>query len=1033
MIPEEEAEDNMVETLFDLTQHDYNYIIGIDLGTTNSAVAYVDLRDGVEAQRAESAGASEQEALEAGQRSIQFFDVPQFIAQGEIGDRSVLPSFLYLPSEHDLPPGSMALPWDSERDYIVGEFAQEQGSQVPARLVASAKSWLSHSRVDRTAAILPWAINQNETVDVNRVSPVNASMLYLQHIREAWNAEKAEAKEEDREGLVEDSIYFEDQLIVLTVPASFDETARELTIAAAYEAGIPRVILLEEPLAAFYAWLADNEARWQQRMQDGQIILVCDVGGGTTDFSIIGIRESAAGLRFDRLAVGEHLLLGGDNMDLALGRYLETQLVGQPGKLDSQRWHQLVYQCRQAKESLFDTTNKQDTVAISIVGTSGRLIADTLKSSLSKEEIDRLLLDGFFPLISLDEKPRDGRRTGLTELGLPYVQDAAITRHLTAFWQRFRSFLAEETARTEVFPDFLLFNGGTLIPHSIRHRLLSVVTRWFQPIAGDDWTPIELRNPRPELAVATGAAYYGLVRLGMGVRVGSGSPRAYYIGIASREGTASQGLQPAVCVVPRGVEEGFNVRLDEPQFEARTNQPVSFELFSSSTRLGDRLGDIVRLMPDEISEFPPIQTVLRYGRKGLVAQLPVQIAVRLTEIGTLELWCHAQQSEHRWQLQFDVRQIAEPLSSKSSSSTTSSTTKTRAPKITAKENAASDRSDHAPSDVQVIIDEAQIEAAINLIQRTFQTGTEARQALSQRPRPEQLRKLLEETLGLKKEKWPVSLIRRLADTLIATEGRRSFSYEHEARWLNLLGFCLRPGFGDPVDEWRMKQVWKIYFDGLRFPRQAQCRSEWWVFWRRVAGGLKSGQQMEIYYRVQPYLQSAKKGNKKRSKKSNPMFPSRLSAGEELEIWMTMANLEWLTTEFKVELGQQLIDQFQKNNPKAQELWALSRFGSRTAIYGPLDRLIPCQEAARWVESVLALQLEPTASLAHAFVLLARYTGDRTRDIPEEVRERVSDWLSTFDGGTRYQNLLTDSESDLEQEDQDWMFGETLPSGLSLSY
>ncbi|MBV7336581.1 hypothetical protein KFU94_51790 [Chloroflexi bacterium TSY] len=582
-------------------------------------------------------------------------------------------------------------------------------------------------------------------------------------------------------------------------------------------------------------------------------------------------------------------------------------------------------------------------------------------------------------------------------------------------------FLEKETGRTEVFPDFLLFNGGTLISRSIRQRIQMVVTNWFQPIAGDDWTPIELRNPQPALAVATGAAYYGLVRLGMGVRVGSGSPRAYYIGIASEEASATQGLRPAVCIVPRGTEEGFNVRLDTPQFEARTNQPVSFQLFTSSTRLGDRLGDIVRLVPDEVSELPPIQTVLRYGRKGLATQLPVQIAVRLTEIGTLELWCQAQQSEHRWQLQFDVRQIAESLSVPIPSA-----------QADAKENAASGRTERALSDVQVIIDEAQIEAAINLIQHTFQKEAEAGQDLSQRPRPEQLRKSLEETLGLVKEKWPVSLIRRLADTLIATEEGRGLSHEHEARWLNLLGFCLRPGFGDPVDEWRMKRVWKLYFDGLRFPRQAQCRSEWWIFWRRVAGGLKSGQQMEIYYRVQPYLQSGKKGNKKRSKKSNPMFPSRLSAGEELEIWMTMANLEWLTTEFKVELGRRLIEQFQKHRPKAQELWALSRFGSRVAIYGPLDRLIPSQEAAMWVESVLSLKLEPTSSVAHAFVLLARYTGDRARDIPEQIRAHVSDWLSTFEGGSRYQNLLADSESEMEQEEQDWMFGEALPSGLTLS-
>ena len=951
----------------------YRYSIGIDLGTTNSAVAYVDL---------------EKPADLSGARPIQLFPIPQLVAAGEVARRSMLPSFLYLPGAYDLPAGSTALPWDPARAYAVGEFAREQGALVAGRLVASAKSWLSHAGVDRTAPILPWGAQTG----VAKVSPVEASARYLQHMGEAWNAVMAAEDETAR---------FADQLIILTVPASFDEVARELTLSAAEQAGIAHAILLEEPLAAFYAWLSAHETDWQAQMQDGQLILVCDVGGGTTDFSTIGVHAGEKGLRFNRLAVGDHLMLGGDNIDIALARHLERQLAGKSGKVEAQYWHQLVAQCRKAKEQLLNLPDMSDAKAdVTVVGAGSGLIAGTRKVTITQAEAQRVILEGFFPEVGLTAQPEQTRRSGLAEFGLPYVQDPAITRHLAAFWQRFAGLLQSETGRKSVYPDFLLFNGGALIPARLRSRLQNLIQSWFQPVAGDPWLPTELANPNPELSVAFGAAYYGLVRLGEGVRVGSGSPRAYYVAVDTGGQTVvaspdEEGTRGAVCVAPRGAEEGLRLQLHEPQFEALTNQPVSFHMFSSSTRLGDQPGGIVQLREEEISQLPPIRTVLRYGRKSLAQRIPVQLAVHLTEVGTIELWCESQQSNHRWQLRFDVRQ---PLEAQLTDATVE---------------------DDTP--VVATIAPESVANAQALIRKTFQPGEERK-----RYPPEALRKNLEETLDLPKEDWPAPLLRTLADTFLEVGEQRKLSAEHEMRWYNLLGFCLRPGYGDALDEWRMKEVWKLQLQGLTFARQVQNRAEWWVFWQRVAGGLNVGQQQQIYQQARPYLPSNKK-----QKKSKSHFGTYLGAGEELEFWMMLANLEWLGAETKVDLGRELWQKWGKSKPHPKELWALSRLGARTPIYGPLDRLISSIEVANWLEKLLKLNMEPTNSAVNALVLLARFTDDRSRDIPEALRERVSAWIASRAGAAHFQDLLNNPVSTLAKADQEWMFGESLPVGLSL--
>ena len=953
------------------TEFPFRYVIGIDLGTTNSALAFVDLAD-----------------PGTGARTPRFFDVPQLTAAGEFGRRPVLPSFLYLPGPYELPAGSTALPWDVQRAYAVGEFAREQGTLVPGRLVSSAKSWLCHGGVDRTNAILPWGAGP----DVPKISPIEASSRYLRHLKEAWNETKAGGQQGQ---------LLEEQLVILTVPASFDEVARELTVRAAHEAGIPRVVLIEEPLAAFYAWLSTHEAGWSEMMRPGQLVLVCDVGGGTSDFTVIAIGENESGLRLDRLAVGDHLILGGDNMDLALAKYAEQRLTGHTGQLDSGRWHQLWHQCRKAKETLLggppegaghsSSGTGPDVVDITLVGSGGRLIAGTLKTTLSREKVEELILDGFFPHVSAEENVENSGTARGYEGGLPYVADRAATRHLLAFWRRQRDLIFRETGRSAPYPDFLLFNGGALIPSSIRGRIRSVVRGWFKAAAGEEWSPVELDNPRPDLAVAVGAAYYGLVRLGKGIRVGAGSPRAYYAEVGTGKGpeTDTEAFR-AVCLVPRGADEGFEADLDSPEFQVLANQPVIFKIFTSGTRIEDRLGEILSLPAREVTILPPIKTVLKFGKKGTAQTLPVRLAASLTAIGTLELWCRSISTPHRWQLQFDVRRNAGDAS-------------TAAP----------------PGETFDANRIAEAQAVISSVfSRTGEPGS---------VKPERLVRELAVIADLSKEKWPSSLIRKFADTLIENRDGRTVTALHEARWFNLLGFCLRPGYGDPVDEWRIREAWKFYPPGLVHSRQDQNRSEWWIFWRRVAGGLNAGQQTRIYQQVLPYLQPEDRRKKGSTRKGSGIR----SAQEELEVWTMLANLERLPAEAKVELGNLLLQRILKGRPGPRELWAFGRFGARVPFYGPADRVVPRNEASRWLNALLALDPEENDSLALVVLLVARFTGDLERDLDQADRNKVLEWLDRFAQPHHLRELLTDPKATLVNREREWIFGESLPAGLML--
>ena len=548
---------------------DKHYIIGIDLGTTNSAVSYVELQT-------------------PGERRIRIFRIPQMTGAGEFSRLPVLPSFLYIPGTYDIAKEAIAIPWNTDDDTFVGAFARDHGAKVPARLVSSAKSWLCHSNVDRKARILPWGSDD----EVFKVSPVQATAAYLKHVRNAWNNEKGD----------EPDLYLENQILVITVPASFDEVAREMTLEAASLAGLSHVTLLEEPLAAFYNWLIRHEHHWGDFVKPDELILVCDVGGGTTDFTLITLREADGSPRFERIAVGDHLILGGDNIDLALARHIETNLSKKRLSLSGDRWKTLCHECRQSKESILD--GEIDSKRITIMGEGGKLIGGTLSATLTRKDVEETILEGFFPLARAQSDPRDVDRKGITEFGLPYAQDPAVTRHLGRFLERHREDIATILHKDRCAPDLILFNGGSLKSEVVQERIRAAIRHWFD-LDEDADLPRILENPEPDLSVALGASYYGLVKIGEGVRVGSGSARSVYLGVQAHgsEGPVASKERKALCLVERGLDEGSHIELTDKKFEVLANQPVSFDLYSSSFRSGDRCGELVSV-DDSLTPLP---------------------------------------------------------------------------------------------------------------------------------------------------------------------------------------------------------------------------------------------------------------------------------------------------------------------------------------------------------------------------------------------------------------------------------------------
>lgn len=585
--------------------------IGIDLGTTNCALASV--------------------GLETRESSPAPFAIPQLVQPSEVASKRLLPSFIYLPAAGELPADALALPWNPDVQDAVGAYARSRGAESPARLVASAKSWLSYGGVDRRAAILPWQAPD----DVPQLSPLDASARYLRHLRQAWDTQNPDTP-------------LAQQSLVLTVPASFDAVARELTVEAAQQAGLGEAMrLLEEPQAALYAWLADQGTRWRDVLSVGDVVLVCDLGGGTTDFSLIAVRERDGALQLERLAVGDHILLGGDNMDLALAYAVRTRLEKEGTRLDDWQMRALTHGCRTAKEALLDD-DARESFPISIPGRGSKLIGGTVRTELSRSEVESVLLDGFFPHVSASDRPQAPRRAGLTALGLPYASDPAVSRHLAAFLARGGG-SERPDGQSFVHPTAILFNGGVTRSPIIRERIATMVGSWVEAEGGK--APQVLLGADPDVAVSRGAAHYARVRHAGGVRIRGGTARAYYVGVERAE-LAVPGVPPsldALCVAPFGMEEGSEVTLDEP-FGLIVGEPVSFRFFGSAERPDDVVGTVVD--PSELNELAPIETTLE-GDPGTVVH--VRLRARVTEVGTLELAAVDAASDRTWQLSFNVR------------------------------------------------------------------------------------------------------------------------------------------------------------------------------------------------------------------------------------------------------------------------------------------------------------------------------------------------------------------------------------------
>jgi hypothetical protein len=791
-------------------------------------------------------------------------------------------------------------------------------------------------------------------------------------VRDAWNHAEAAG---------DASLALERQAIVLTVPASFDEEARELTVDAARDVGLEQLTLLEEPLAALYAWMATHPGELAERLVPGALLLVCDVGGGTTDFTLVRAASAPGGLRFERTAVGDHLLLGGDNVDLALAALVERKLPDTARLSISQR-QALRRQCSAAKERLL-SNDGPDRLSVTVLGTGRKVIGGALVTQLSRDEVLGVLNE-FLPVTAAAARPQRQVRGALRELGLPYESDPAVTRHLAAFLERAARMAGVQRDAPAAMqrPDAVLFNGGFFIPAVARERILDTLASWF----GE--RPIVLTNDAPEAAVALGAAYSAALRYeaehaaearGPALPlIRAGSARSYYVGVQS----AADGRAPtAVCVLPRGTQEGTQLTLDR-QFTVVTNQPAAFTLFSSAER-SDALDAVVTFLDGEVHRHASLVTAFRYGQRSRQVPLGVRLSAVFTEVGTLELWCESRMTEHRWRLQFNLRATEQEAHEAAGAATTGV----------------------AP---EVIVPEEAVVLGEQLIRNVFSSFAAA---------PETIAGELENVFGHGRQAWPLPIIRRLVDVLLeVSEGRRQ-SARHEARWLNLTGFCLRPGFGTATDPWRVGEVRRKYVSGVAFPKDTQCQVEWLILLQRVSAGFSASQQQELANRILGLLGLGTRT----APRPNPQIVR--------EAWRLLAGLERLDGSQRARLGDTLIPRVRREAQNTALLWAIGRFGTRVPLYGPLNAVVAPAAAERWLEMLLALRLFG-ADTASAVAQVAARTDDPARDISDAARSAALARL--IEAGAPDDLLRTIREHvPIDRLTGGRIFGEALPEGLRL--
>ena len=957
---------------------DSRFIIGIDLGTTNIAFFYID--------------------TERSDTKIQQFKISQLIASGEIDDLSLLPSFCYLPTQDERSRGILNLPWDNQPDVAVGKFARDHGTSIPGQLISSAKSWLAHAGVDRAKRILPWG---NDVHDQSK-SPVEVSAYYLSHLKNAWNHKYKRLK--DRSG---SPCLFEDQQIVITIPASFDEAARELTIQAAKLAQLNKVTLVEEPLAAFYAWLYENENDWHNQINQGEMTLVVDVGGGTTDFSLIEMDDKDA---LHRSAVGDHLLLGGDNIDMAIARNIEASWGD---KLDANEWSKLCQLCRNAKEILLSSGREK--VDITLMASGSSILGNLKKSLLYRKDLIEMLENGFYPQVD-PESSTQKKRSGIREMGLPYAENPAVTEHLLEFLRYSEKVIragkksvsdnfqnagdGQEESRADTsagssaqnysetkelnsiskdknsstkttgicYPNRILFNGGSMMSEVVRKRVIATISSWFPKLP----PPVELKGAHFSLAVALGATYYGRVRRGEGVKVRGGIARSYYLEVKDRADKKS-----LVCIMSRDTEE--NIQVNVPGiFLLQTSKKVLFNLYSSATRLLDKPGERIK-NKEELTLVAPLVSVLQFG-KTESKSIEVTVGCEETEVGSLKIYLDSAHTDHQWPLHFDLRPIPEQM-------------------------------DIERGEATVVLESRKSTNAKNLLKTYFSTSTKKLPSLMND---------LEDLLRITKNTWSLPLLRDLADTTLDLSECRKISPQHEARWLNLLGFLLRPGFGDPGDELRIRKVWKLWFSGPIHLKDTQVIAEWWVLWRRVATGLKGGHQLTMASILRKHLFP------KSSYREN--FREGIQAKKEM--WRCLGALELLPVAMKSSIGGILLGR--KNKLDSFELWVLARIGARRMFHAPGNYVVPASTVNQWIDLLIQFRLPDRVqnSLFFAVARMATVTGNRSIDLPQTTLERTYQFLKINQCKRTWLDHLTHQIRDSVEETEK-LIADTLPLGLSI--
>ncbi|ELB2803562.1 Hsp70 family protein [Vibrio alginolyticus] len=933
------------------------FLVGIDLGTTNTVVAYCEITDNLE------------------QSEVSLFDIDQLIGPGEVVRKPLLPSFRYHPAVGQISPSDLTLPWENEpvsgdiSNVIVGEWARELGAKVEGRQVSSAKSWLSHQAVDRSSDILPWAGAQ----DVDKVSPVIASASYLNHIRQAWNYRHPSNK-------------LEDQDVVVTVPASFDETARKLTLEAAELAGLKKIVLLEEPQAVCYDWYARHQQTAADELKELPLILVCDVGGGTTDLSLIEASFSSQDeLALDRIGVGEHLMLGGDNLDLALAHLAESRLSQNKGeqskKLTAASLTKLIQQTRKAKENLLSSSAPEE-VKITMLGSGSKLLGGTKSIGLSKQEVHQIALDGFFPLSDFSEVP-DKRRSAVVEFGLPYVADPAVSKHvaefLTQHQQVARAALGIEDDKQNAVPVGLLLNGGVFNSELVTERVTTLLSDW----RGDPVTVLD--NPHPDWSVALGAVAFGKARRGAQLKIGGGAARSYFLHLQEKNK-----MGKALCLLAKGTEEGHEIRLSGRRFSLTLGEPVRFNLLTSThdtltNNTAIQNGVMVDVDPDLFAPLPPYITTLEGEGAELQAnqkeRVEVQLACQLTEVGTLKMECvSAEDDSKRWELEFEVR------------------------------NKQTDDSE------QVKL-HPKLNECKELIARLYSGNKKSAESKEIKT----LAKDLEKKLG-KRDEWDFTTLRQLFDTFVQGRKRRRRSEQHEKNWLRLAGFALRPGFGDPTDSWRIEQVWGLYQQNIQF-KNHQGWTDWWVFWRRIAGGLSQEQQETILADIAKYLHPGAMKNPQSAKAAQDM-------GYESMVRLS-ASLEHLEVEDKVLLATWFLSKAINHNQFEQaHWWAMGRLASRTPLYGSQHNVVPREQAEQWLPKLLEQNWQKEPMIAFAAVMICRKTGDRLFDISDDYREQVLTKLKQSKVPESWVSLVEEVK-ELSESESKRIFGDALPSGLTL--